>query len=147
MSRSAALLILTAAIAVPSAQTELVIHKEGTEWYHRASCPVVKDGVGVLLLSRGQAEARGWKQHPECDPEKVRAQDEATSAKRPAAALEFVHVSDSKYYHRENCRNLGAESKRVALEEAGKKYWPCPVCKPPVRRKSDGPAVPRRAGR
>jgi hypothetical protein len=146
MSRSAVLLILIAASAVPSAQSELVIHKEGTTSYHQASCPAIKDGVGVILLSRGQAEARGWKQHPECDPEKVRQQEEASLPKRSPSPPEFVHVDGSKYYHREKCRNLNADNKRSALEDAGKKYWPCPVCKPPIRRKSDGPAVPRRAG-
>jgi hypothetical protein len=130
--------------AGPVAQSDFVIHKEGTGFYHRAACPVVKAGVGVLLLSREQADARGWKQHPECDPEKTR--EDARVAQKRRAAAEFVHVDDSKYYHRNTCRNLHAGSKRVALEEAGKKFWPCPVCKPPVRRKSDGPAVPRRAG-
>ena len=146
MVRSAALIVLLAATARPAAQSELVIHKEGAEYYHRASCPAVKDGVGVILLSRAQAEARGWKPHPECDPEKARGDDDSAAPKRPAPP-EFVQVDESKYYHREKCRNLRADGKRMSLEEAGKKYWPCPVCKPPVRRKADAPAVPRRAGR
>ena len=34
------------------------------------------------------------------------------------------------------CEKLEAGATKTTLEEAGKKHWPCPVCKPPVRQRS-----------
>ena len=67
--RAASIALLSSLVAAPAAaQGELVLHKEGTTLYHRPHCPVVRDVTGVLALNRGQAEARGFKPHPECDP-------------------------------------------------------------------------------
>ena len=134
--------------AVLAAQSELVIHKEGTKLYHRPGCPVVREGTGVLALSRGQAEARGYKPHPECDPSTATAP--AGSAARPdkgppaAQAPVTVYVETSKYYHRKDCRRVAATSeiKPVALDAAAKSHWPCPVCRPPILKKSAEPAIP-----
>lgn len=56
-----------AAIAI--AQSELVIHKEGSTQYHRPGCEVIGNGKDVLALTRAQAEARGDKPHSGCDPD------------------------------------------------------------------------------
>jgi hypothetical protein len=144
---AASLVLLDAAAA---AQSELVIHKEGTNLYHRPGCPVVRDGIGVLALTRAQAEARGYKPHPDCDPDNPSARS-APAVPRPVPApapapppAVTVYLDGSKYYHRKSCAKI-ATAKDVAsksLEVAGKSYWPCPVCRPPVRRKSSEPAVP-----
>lgn len=132
-------------------QDEFVIVKEGTGLYHRPACPVIRDGVSVLALTRAQAEQRGLKAHETCDPSNPKydpptAREAAPGKPQPKGPV-FVVVDRSKYYHRDVCAKLGADRTKVDLEVAGKKYWPCPTCKPPVRRKSDGPAVPKRWGR
>jgi hypothetical protein len=134
---------LAAIDVVLAGQSELVIAKEGTGHYHRPGCPVIRDGKGVIAMTRGQAEARGYKQHPACDPatSPPPGDSSAPAGKPKVAAPVFVYVDDGKYYHRQECRNLAKNSKKVALEEAGKKLWPCPVCRPPVRKKGDEPAV------
>lgn len=148
---SAALLAALMVVATARAQSELVIQKEGGSQYHWPGCPLVADGLNVLALTRAQAEGRGLKPHADCDPSKAGAaattgQGQRSSGRsgqsRPPPPV-FVQVDDSKYYHRENCRNLRDGSARMALETAGKKFWPCPVCKPPIRRKPVEPAVPR----
>jgi hypothetical protein len=144
MRRRDVLVLLTTAIAFPrvaAAQAELVLHKDGTSLYHRPDCPVVRDGAGVLALTRAQAESRGYKPHPDCDP----SNPKAPAPKPDAPAPVTVYVDGSKYYHRSNdCRRIAdkAKVKAVPLEEAGKGTWPCPECKPAVRRKSTQNAVP-----
>jgi hypothetical protein len=139
----AVIAVLAAIQDVLAGQSELVIAKEGTEYYHRPGCPVIRDGKGVIAMALGQAQLRGYKQHPACDPAtSPPASDTSRPADKPkVAAPVFVYVDDSKYYHRQDCRNLAKSSRKVALEEAGKRLWPCPVCRPPVRKKSDEPAV------
>lgn len=107
------------------AQSELVIVTQGTRQYHRAGCPLVRAGKDVLAMPRGQAQQRGYKSHPECDPTYV--------PPPPSVYVDGV----GKYYHREKCEKLGQAPKRVLLEEAARKHWPCRTCKPPIRaRKS-----------
>jgi hypothetical protein len=134
---------LVFAIAI-AAQSELVIQKEGTDVYHRPSCAVIRDGVGVLALSKAQADARGLKAHPDCDPAKAVPSAEAAAREpaKPASAI-VVFTDESKYYHRESCRRLRGESKRTHLEAAGKTRWPCPACRPPIRPRN-APAIPKR---
>jgi len=126
--------------AVPTAQSELVIHKDGTKLYHRPGCPIVLDLVGVLAMTRAQAEARGYKAHPDCDP----TNPNAPAPRAPPPPPATVYVDGSKYYHRKDCRKLTDPKavKAVSLDVAGKVQWPCPECKPPVRRKSTENAVP-----
>jgi len=151
--RRSALVVLTFAVALAGpvwmvgtpaiAQGELVIHKDGTKLYHRPNCVVVRDVEGVLLLTRAQAEARGYKPHPDCDPANP-------SAPSPSAQPQLqppitVYVVDPKYYHRKTCPKIDAASttvKAVTLEAAAKSHWPCPDCKAPVFKKNVEPAVP-----
>jgi hypothetical protein len=136
-----------------AAQAELVLHKEGTPFYHRPTCPIVRRGVGVLALTRGQAEARGYKAHPDCDPSNRKGSSAADgvaapSAPPPARAAEppiVVYVDGPKYYHRKTCPKLDASSKtlkQVTLERGAKTHWPCPTCKAPIFRRNVEPAVP-----
>lgn len=121
--------------AAPSAQSELVIVKEGTKMYHRPGCPVISDGKGVLAMTRAQAEGRGYKAHPDCDPSRVTAGGESKGTPGPV----FVFVdAGGKLYHREKCRRLGKDAKKVALDDVWRKYWPCGVCKPPIRQRPRG---------
>lgn len=140
-----AMLALAAARAIAQ---ELVLHKEGTGLYHRPACDVVRDGIGVLAMSRGQAEARGLKAHPECDPSLAPLPGKTPPASATPAAPKtpqppvFVFVDDGKQYHREGCKRLGKGARRLALDEAAKHRWPCPTCRPPIRPRAPGKRRP-----
>jgi hypothetical protein len=139
--------LLAAALlpAAPSAQSELVIHVQGTKLYHRPGCPDLGDSKNVLAMTRAQAESRGYKQHETCDP----ANPDAPRAAGRSAAPVTVYLDGSRYYHRSTCSRLPDDEdekkkkvKAASLEVAGKSHWPCPTCKPPVRKRSAEPAVP-----
>jgi hypothetical protein len=134
-------LALAAGGAAPAAaQSELVLHKAGTKLYHRASCPVVLDMSGVVAMTRAQAERRGYTPHPACDPSNPNAPAPQGTPPPPAT----VYVDGSKYYHRKDCSKVRDASKLepISLEAAAKKSWPCPVCRPPIRKKSRENAIP-----
>ena len=130
-------------VPVLIAQGELVIVKEGTGVYHRPSCEVIRGATDVLAMSVGQAEARGFKSHPDCDPSNPRSTASAPrppgargtpekSAKPAAPVLVWIDAGGT-LYHREGCRKLGKAPKRVVLDAAtARKYWPCGVCKAPI---------------
>ena len=127
----------------PRGQGELVIHKQGTKLYHRASCPLVAGASDVLALSRAQAEGRGYKPHEECDP----ANPDTAPDGKPKP--ETVYLDGTRYYHRKSCARLEGKSaseegkvKSASLEDAGKSHWPCPTCKPPIRKRSTPAASP-----
>jgi hypothetical protein len=128
-------------------QSELVIYKPGAKQYHRPGCAVVRDAVDVLALSRGQAEARGYSPHADCDP----ANPAASAAPRTGggraavpAPTETVYVADAKYYHRKDCSRLKGVPlpKGIPLATAAKSHWPCPTCKAPILKRSTEPAIP-----
>jgi len=146
-SQLALLLAVVGALWWPivAAQSELVIHKEATNLYHRAGCEVIQDMKGVVAMTRAQAESRGYKPHPDCDPavSKPGAPASPASASSPAAQPkpkpQIVYVDDGKYFHRKDCRRLAANPKAAraeSLDVAGKSLWPCPDCRPPVRPRS-----------
>jgi len=138
-----ALVVVAGTASLAALQSELVIYKEGSTVYHRAGCPVLKDMTGVTAMTRAQAESRGHKAHPDCDPAQQKA--DGRSAPVPGAPPPTVYLDDGRYYHRKDCAKLDASGKRVrsaSLETAGKSHWPCPDCRPPVRKKSAEPAVP-----
>ena len=135
-----ALAFALSSTAVP--QGRLVIVTESTKEYHRPSCPLVRDGKqkDIIAMNVGQAEGRGYKAHPACASESDAA---GASTGEDKAAPVFVYTADGDTrYHKETCSRLGKARKKVALEEAGKKLWPCSVCRPPVRKRT--PAIPRR---
>jgi hypothetical protein len=136
--RPVLLAIAAAGVGPPIAavQSELVIYKERSQLYHRPGCEVIRDGTGVLALTRAQAEARGYKPHPDCDPEQRKPDAPGDKA---AARPQTVYVDGTKYYHRKECKRLEAKPKAVraeSLDAAGKAYWPCPDCRPPVRKRT-----------
>jgi hypothetical protein len=121
----AAILLIT----FPQGSSEYVLVKQGSKEYHRPGCEVVRDTKNVVAMTRGEAESRGLKPHAACDPAK------AGSDKSPVQYV-FVEPGDQRY-HRETCSKLGKARQRITLDEAAKrKYWPCPVCKPPVRKRA-----------
>jgi hypothetical protein len=136
------ILLLALPVAPPPAgaplrQGELVIVKEGTREYHRPGCEVIRDGKDVLAMTRAQAEGRKLTQHPECDPDKVAPAEpaaEAAKAGAKPARTPMVVVDGGRHYHKDaKCARLGKDTREVTLEEAGRKLWPCPECKPPIR--------------
>jgi hypothetical protein len=134
------LMIIAAGLGplIASAQSELVIHKAGSNQYHRPGCEVIRNGEGVLALTRAQAESRGYKPHAGCDPDERTSGPSSAGKPAPAAKPETVYVNGTKYYHRKDCRKLEANPKAVrgeSLDTAGKVYWPCPDCRPPVRKR------------
>ena len=121
---------------------EMVLGKDGTSLYHRPACPVVRDGQGVVAMTRAQAEARGLKAHDGCDPAKVPPEPAApaspgpgTKSARPAAPTYVSIDARGRHYHRDGCKKLGKVQKKLVLDAAAKKYWPCPVCRPPIRKR------------
>jgi hypothetical protein len=147
---TAVALVLAGGAGTPLAQGQLVIHKEGTLQYHRPWCAVVRDGKGVLALTLGQAAARGLKSHPECEkpPDDAATPTGSTGfGARPAPPPAPVFTDSTKYYHRAACSRAAGPLTRASLDEVGKTRWPCPVCRPPLRKKADGPAVPKRGTR
>jgi hypothetical protein len=128
-----AVLIVATSAAVAPAQSELVLSKEGSKEYHRADCDVVKDGKHVLALTRAQATARGLTPHAACDPAQTPPKP-GESGPTPAGPV-YVYTDGGRYYHKKDCGKLGTDPKKTDLEEAGKKLWPCPTCKPPIRKR------------
>jgi hypothetical protein len=115
--------------AFPQGSTEYVLVKAGSKEYHRPGCEVVRDAKNVVAMMRGEAEARGLKSHAACDPAK-------SGKSAPALQYVFVAPGDNRS-HRETCSKLGNTRQRITLDEAArKKYWPCPVCKPPIRKRA-----------
>ena len=114
--------------AFAQASTEYVLVKQGSKEYHRPVCDVVRDTTNVVAMTRAEAESRGLKPHAACDPSK---------AKNGATAVQYVFVEPGdKRYHLQTCAKLGKTRERITLDEAAKKkYWPCPVCKPPIRKR------------
>ena len=137
-------LVVTAAVVYAFAQssTEYVLVKPGSPEYHRPGCDVVRDPKDVVAMTRAEAESRGLKPHAACDPAKVSLakSDPAkpTSTKRAAPKVQYVFVEPAdQRYHRETCPKLGKPRQRITLDAAAaKKYWPCPVCKPPIRKRA-----------
>jgi len=130
-------LLLTVGLAMPAvvpAQSELVIIRTGEKEkvYHRAGCASLEGVKDVLALSRAQATARRLTQHELCDPAKARPGGAQGKAESESTT---VYVDSSKYYHEKDCPKLEKDARQAELEEAGKKLWPCPTCRPPIRKR------------
>ena len=127
-------LLLLVATAALSAQREYVIVRKGAKEYHRAGCDVILDAKDVVAILREDAEQRGIKPHAACASQKS-VDGGAHLAPQPPKPV-LVFVDGGKYYHREKCSKLGPDPKRVDVEAAAKKQWPCPACKPPIRKRN-----------
>lgn len=106
-------LMLVAAPLVAQSASDLVVVVAGTKQFHQTTCPVVAAaGTHVTVMKRSEALRKGFTAH---DCGKV-----------------YTQPGDNKY-HLSTCPKLGATRTAMTLDEAGKKYWPCPVCQPPIR--------------
>ena len=141
-TRSLLFVLLILVLGAPvRAQPELVIVTENPKQYHRASCALLRDRSQLMAMNRGQAEARGYKPHAACDPSNPAAPASPGDTRDQPQPPVYVYTAEGDTrYHRESCAKLPKERKKVLLEEAGKKLWPCSVCRPPVRKRS--PAIP-----
>lgn len=135
------ILALSIWLAVTSAaeprQDALVLIRPSDSLYHWPGCPVVRDAKDVLAMTQGQAAGRGKKPHAECDPRTV-AQTPAERKRAEALKTPLFVASNDKYYHREKCGKLGTPSRKVTLEDASRKHFPCRTCKPPIRPRPRG---------
>lgn len=100
----------------------------GAREYHTPACPLVQGVRDVAVMRKAEAEARRLTPHDACHKGPAPKPD-------PNAVRVFV-ASGDKYYHRAGCRRLPARNTRVTLDRAGRRHWPCPVCKPPIRKRN-----------
>jgi hypothetical protein len=115
--------------------SSLVVVIPGDKQFHQPACPLVaKAGSRVKIMKRAEAEARGLTAH---DCEKYAENGGKPSAAEANAVAVFVQPGDRRY-HKAGCPRLGSHATKMTLEEAGRKYWPCPVCKPPIRQRDGG---------
>jgi hypothetical protein len=106
---------------------DLVVVINGTKQFHQSWCAlVVQAGTHVKVMKRAEAIRKGLTAH-DCSstPGRVVGSD-------PNTVKVYTQPGDNKY-HTATCPKLGAKRTAVTLEEAGKKFWPCPVCHPPIR--------------
>ncbi|HEX7087003.1 MAG TPA: hypothetical protein VF198_11600 [Vicinamibacterales bacterium] len=113
--------------AAQSSSSALVVIVKGSTQFHAPTCPVVaRAGSNVAVSRRAEALRRGLTAH-DCG-------DAAEAKANPNAVKVFTQKDDNKY-HRESCEKLGRERSSLTLDEAGRKLWPCPVCRPPIRQR------------
>jgi hypothetical protein len=116
------------AIAQDAAQLVVVIPND--KEFHQPGCPLVaKAGSRVTIMKRGEAVRKHLTPHAACFNG-----DGTASTLNPNTVKVYTQPGDNKY-HTANCPKLGASRSAVTLDQAGRKYWPCPVCKPPIRQR------------
>lgn len=121
----------SAAGAQGSSSSALVVDIPSDNLYHQPSCPLVrKAGSRVKVMKESEAVRRGMKPH-DCPA----ASDDEDSAAANNQQAVYVQAGD-KRYHKAGCEKLKDGATKMTLDEAGRKYWPCPVCKPPVRQRA-----------
>jgi hypothetical protein len=119
---------LTMGTAVLGAQSPdpLVVVITGTKQFHQPSCLLVeRAGTHVKVLKRSEALRKGFTAH-DCRAGRPIYVD-------PKTITVYTQPGDNKY-HVASCAKLGATRTAVTLDEAGRKFWPCPVCHPPIRQ-------------
>jgi 5-enolpyruvylshikimate-3-phosphate synthase len=123
------LMALAAAPALAQSGSALVVIVPGDKQFHQPTCAVVaRAGSKVKVSKQADAVRRGLEQH-DCE-----AEGDASSSADPNAVKVFTQKNDNKY-HRETCKKLGEKRTAIILDEAGRKFWPCPVCEPPIRKR------------
>ena len=119
-------------LAQTSPATDLVVMIVGSKQYHQPSCPLVaRAGSQVRVMKLVEAKRRGLTAH-DCPSTPASA-----AAPDPNKIRVFSQPNDNKY-HTATCPKLGSNRTSMTLEEAGKRLWPCPVCKPPIRQRTTG---------
>jgi hypothetical protein len=112
--------------STPGSGSGYVVVWPASKEFHTPSCPLIKTAKGVSVLTRAQANGKGYTPHKDCDP--------AAIAEKNAPPTVYVAQSD-KVYHRADCKVLPKDAKKMPLDEkAVKGRWPCTVCRPPVRQ-------------
>ena len=123
------LVLVTPAFASAQSPSAMVVVIKGEKQYHQPSCPLVaKAGSNVSVTKQGEAKLRGLTAHECPTPEVTPTAEEVNQTK-------VVTQSGDNKYHRSTCTKLGKETTTITLDEAGRKFWPCPVCKPPIRQR------------
>ena len=130
MTATLATILLVASLQAQSTSSnELVVVLTGSKQYHQPSCPLVaRAGSQVRVMKLAEAKRRSLTAH-DCP-----AAPAAAAAADPNKIKVFSQPDDNKY-HTATCPKLGSNRTSLTLEEAGKKLWPCPVCKPPIRQR------------
>jgi hypothetical protein len=112
-----------------ASDSALVVVVAGEQRYHQPSCPLVaKAGSNVTMMKLAEATTKRLAAH-DCEEAAIE------QPKRDANAVPVFVQPGDKRYHKEGCARLKASASSIALGEAGKKYWPCPACKPPIRQR------------
>ncbi len=127
----AAVLLVLAAAGVSASQSpsSMVVVIKGEKQFHQPSCPlVVKAGSNVTVAKQGEAKLRGLTAH-DCPAAAV------TPTPEEVNQTKVVSQPGDNKYHRATCQKLGKQQTTMTLDEAGRKLWPCPVCKPPIRQR------------
>jgi hypothetical protein len=124
-------LVLIAVLQAPpdaGATLVVVLTKSDAREYHTPACPLIRGVSDVAVMRKTEAEQRHYTPPRAChsDPPPKPA---------PIAVQVFVAKSD-KYYHRDSCRRKKPDAQPMKLDDAGRRYWPCPVCRPPVRKRA-----------
>lgn len=144
---SAQLLIAQQPARPDPAAPSLVIIVSGWPDYHYPGCRRL-DGMteNLLAVSVGQATARGLKPHDACDPSRARPAETLKtppkSRKAPAKAgplpgAAYVYIlRDDRRYHQASCPKMGLGARAIRLDLLAPRYVPCPVCKPPARKRT-----------
>jgi hypothetical protein len=126
---------LSGVAATPAAaqdDSSLVVVVPNDKRYHQPGCPLVaKAGKSVQVMKLADAKKRGLTPH-DCQAYADRGGKESASEANAIAV--YVQPGDN-HYHKVDCKELKGTPTKLTLDEAGKKYWPCPVCKPPIRQK------------
>ena len=118
----------TADAAAQSASAMVVVIK-GEKQFHQPGCPLVaRAGSNVSVTKLGEAKLRGLTAH-ECPT------PSASPSAEDANQTKVVTQPGDNKYHRATCTTLGKDRTMITLDEAGRKWWPCPACKPPIRQR------------
>jgi hypothetical protein len=111
--------------------SDLVVSIPGDKEFHQPGCPLVaKAGSSVKVMKRSEAVRRKLTPHAGCG-----AAQGGGAVLDPNAVKVYTQPGDNKY-HTASCPKLQGQKVAVSLDEAGRKWWPCPVCKPPVRQRT-----------
>ncbi len=116
--------------------TSLVVIVKGDRAFHQPGCVLVaRAGSNVTVSKRADATRRGLTAH-DCGPDGA-----SGPAVDPNAEKVATQSGDNKY-HRLTCTKLGPTRSTLTLGEAGRKLWPCPACRPPIRKPPPPSAPP-----
>lgn len=128
----AAVLIATSSAAQNASSMVVIIADDKT--FHQPGCALVaKAGSKVTVSKRGEATRRGLAAH-DCGFDASGGPTGDPNAEKVA-----TQPGDNKY-HRLACAKLAATRSTLTLGDAGRKLWPCPVCKPPIRKPPTPPS-------